>query len=144
MPNTKVDSEREQEILLLSYAFRKPCTCDSHFFPLPSRIPLQSHVCSSSLLLVGIYAYVILKDGVSESDDLKKELIQTVRENIGAIARPDIIQFTSDVPKTRSGKIMRRILRKVAKGKADFGDTSTLSNPEIIDVIIQGHKQLVE
>lgn len=85
----------------------------------------------------GIYAYVILNEGVEESDELRKTLITAVRKDIGPIATPDVIHFTPALPKTRSGKIMRRILRKIAVGEKDgFGDTSTLLNPEIVDALL--------
>jgi len=89
----------------------------------------------------GIYAYVTLNSGISESDELSKELVTWVRKEIGPIASPDNIHFSSSLPKTRSGKIMRRILRKIAASDYDsFGDTSTLLNPEIIEVLIKGRK----
>ncbi|MHC4981562.1 MAG: acetate--CoA ligase [Planctomycetota bacterium] len=91
----------------------------------------------------GLYAYVTLKDGVSESEELKKELILHVRKEIGPIAAPDKVQFARALPKTRSGKIMRRILRKIAAGVTDkgtFGDTSTLADPDIVDELIQGRQ----
>ncbi|MCF6319306.1 MAG: acetate--CoA ligase [Proteobacteria bacterium] len=87
----------------------------------------------------GIYAYVTLISGSQPSDGLKKELILKVREIIGAIAKPDAIQFTQVLPKTRSGKIMRRILRKIATGDTEqLGDTSTLAEPAVIDSLIKG------
>ena len=85
----------------------------------------------------GIYAYVVLENGVEASELLIKELKQSVVQEIGAIARPDVVQLTSDLPKTRSGKIMRRILRKIAEGHSDFGDTSTLTNPEIVQELLE-------
>ncbi len=86
----------------------------------------------------GIYAFVILKTGIEESDALKKELIQQVRKEIGPIATPDVIQFTDGLPKTRSGKIMRRILKKIAAGKTDeLGDTSTIADESVIDKLIE-------
>ncbi len=87
----------------------------------------------------GIYAYVILHEGVSESEELLKSLKAEVVKEIGAIARPDVIVVTRDLPKTRSGKIMRRILRKIAEGVQDFGDTSTLLNPDIVEELWQKH-----
>ncbi len=85
----------------------------------------------------GIYAYVTLMAGVESSDDLKEELVQLVRKEIGAFAKPDIIQWAPGLPKTRSGKIMRRILRKVAENEIDnLGDTSTLADPSVVDDII--------
>ncbi len=87
----------------------------------------------------GIYAYVILKSGNEPSDNLTRILAGHVREEIGPIAKPDVIQFVPELPKTRSGKIMRRILRKVAAGErevSEMGDTSTLMDPSIVKVII--------
>ena len=89
----------------------------------------------------GLYAFVTLVAGVEESDDLKKELVKHVRKEIGPIAAPDKVQFAPALPKTRSGKIMRRILRKIAEGIADkstLGDTSTLADPTIVDSLIEG------
>jgi acetyl-CoA synthetase len=86
----------------------------------------------------GIYAFVSLKSGVEESEELKKKLIDQVRKDIGPIATPDKIQFTNTLPKTRSGKIMRRILRKIAAGDiTDLGDLSTLADRSCVDVIIK-------
>ena len=89
----------------------------------------------------GIYAYVVC-DGVEKDPDiLQAEIIEAVVEHIGKIARPDKIQIVSGLPKTRSGKIMRRILRKVAEGQFDnLGDTSTLLDPDIVDEIIRGRQ----
>ena len=87
----------------------------------------------------GIYAYVIMDVGVEESEDLINRLKAQVVKEIGAIARPDVIVITRDLPKTRSGKIMRRILRKIAEGVQDFGDTSTLLNPDIVEELWQKH-----
>ena len=86
----------------------------------------------------GIYSYVTLKDGQTPSDDLKKSLIGHVRSVIGPIAAPDKMQFAPGLPKTRSGKIMRRILRKIARGDvADLGDTSTLADPGVVDSLVK-------
>ena len=86
----------------------------------------------------GIYAYVTLNAGVDGTDALKKELVGLVRKEIGPIASPDLIQFAPGLPKTRSGKIMRRILRKVAANEIDnLGDTSTLAEPAVVDDIIE-------
>ena len=87
----------------------------------------------------GIYAYVILDSSIDRSEDLKKEILLTVTTEIGPIAKPDKIQFVSGLPKTRSGKIMRRILRKVAEGDtSNLGDTSTLLDPNVVQEIING------
>lgn len=86
----------------------------------------------------GIYAYVTLMAGTEESDDLRKELEAHVRSEIGPIAKPDLIQFAPGLPKTRSGKIMRRILRKVAENDyGSLGDTSTLAEPEVVEDLIE-------
>ncbi|MCS7206042.1 MAG: acetate--CoA ligase [Leptospiraceae bacterium] len=90
----------------------------------------------------GIYAYVTLKVGYQPNDELKKELIDIVAEKIGKIARPDVIQWAPGLPKTRSGKIMRRILRKIAEGVfTDLGDTSTLADPSVVDILIEDKKR---
>ncbi|MGB3802151.1 MAG: acetate--CoA ligase [Lewinella sp.] len=87
----------------------------------------------------GIYAYVILAPGKHDEEKLRSEIVDTVRTEIGPIAKPDKIQFVEELPKTRSGKIMRRILRKVAAGETDsLGDTSTLLNPEAVEAVIEG------
>lgn len=87
----------------------------------------------------GIYAYVILNEGAEVSEEIKGEIVRTVRKIIGPIATPDIIHFTPDLPKTRSGKIMRRILRKIAAGEVDsIGDTSTLADPTIVERLVKG------
>jgi len=87
----------------------------------------------------GIYVYVTLKEGYDPSDELKKILVGHVRQVIGPIATPDKIQFSPGLPKTRSGKIMRRILRKIARGDTeDLGDTSTLADPSVVNEILKG------
>jgi acetyl-CoA synthetase len=86
-----------------------------------------------------LYAFVTLKEGVPSSEELKKEIVQHVRKEIGAIAQPDKIQFAEGLPKTRSGKIMRRILRKIAENDTThLGDTSTLADPSVVDKLVQG------
>ena len=89
----------------------------------------------------GIYAYVVCTDVPEGSEEeLKNSIKKGVSRMISPIARPDEIQFVSGLPKTRSGKIMRRILKKIAAGSSDYGDISTLTNPEIVDEIIKGKK----
>jgi acetyl-CoA synthetase len=86
----------------------------------------------------GIYAYVTLMNGVAPSDDLRKELVKWVRQEIGPIASPDLIQWSPGLPKTRSGKIMRRILRKIAENDyGALGDISTLAEPAVVDDLIE-------
>jgi acetyl-CoA synthetase len=85
----------------------------------------------------GIYAYVTLMSGVEATEGLRKELVNHVRKEIGPIASPDLIQFSPSLPKTRSGKIMRRILRKIAENEfGALGDTSTLADPTVVDDLI--------
>jgi acetyl-CoA synthetase len=85
----------------------------------------------------GIYAYVTLNSGVAEDEALRRELVQWVRREIGPIATPDVIQFAPGLPKTRSGKIMRRILRKIAEGEtANLGDISTLADPSVVAALV--------
>ena len=89
----------------------------------------------------GIYAYVTLMAGKAPSDAMRKELVTHVRKEIGPIASPDIIQFAPGLPKTRSGKIMRRILRKIAESEfSSLGDTSTLADPSVVDDLIEKRK----
>lgn len=89
----------------------------------------------------GIFAYVTLAEGTEASDDVRKSIIATVRKIIGPIATPDVIQWAPGLPKTRSGKIMRRILRKIACEEYDtLGDTSTLADPAVVDDLIKNRK----
>ncbi|WP_375572430.1 acetate--CoA ligase [Ahrensia marina] len=89
----------------------------------------------------GIYVYVTLMEGEDPSDDLRKELVKWVRQEIGPIASPDLIQFAPGLPKTRSGKIMRRILRKIAEDSFDnLGDTSTLADPSVVTDLIDNRQ----
>ncbi len=91
----------------------------------------------------GLYAYVTLMDGVDYTDELKKELIAFVRKEIGPIATPDVIHWAPGLPKTRSGKIMRRILRKIAANEADqLGDISTLADPSVVEHLKSTYKPL--
>ena len=89
-----------------------------------------------------IYAYVSLKAGREGDDELRGALKLHVRKEIGPIAVPEFIQFSDGLPKTRSGKIMRRILRKIAAGEDDFGDTSTLADPSVVDLLVGGNMEI--
>jgi acetyl-CoA synthetase len=101
--------------------------------------------CPHDLKGQGIYAYVTLNAGTPETPELKKDLTMHIRKEIGPIATPDWIHFTPFLPKTRSGKIMRRILRKIAANEFDsIGDTSTLADPSVVDAIIERHKVLTQ
>jgi acetyl-CoA synthetase len=89
----------------------------------------------------GIYVYVILNSGTQATPELERGLVAHVRKHLSPIATPDHVHFTPALPKTRSGKIMRRILRKIAEGEfSSLGDISTLTNPEIVDELISGRK----
>jgi acetyl-CoA synthetase len=86
----------------------------------------------------GIYAYVTLKDGIEPTDALRRELVAWVRREIGPIAAPDAIQWAPGLPKTRSGKIMRRILRKIAANETEgLGDISTLADPAVVQELVE-------
>ncbi|MEA3221548.1 MAG: acetate--CoA ligase [Thermodesulfobacteriota bacterium] len=90
----------------------------------------------------GIFAYVTLNTGVEKTEELRKELVKHVRKEIGPIASPDLILWADSLPKTRSGKIMRRVLRKVAASDfSDFGDTSTLADPTVVDTLVSERKK---
>ena len=92
----------------------------------------------------GIYAYVVTRDEVPWSAQLRVKLRDAVRRDIGALASPEFIQFVDAMPKTTSGKIIRRMLRKIAGDSyEDIGDTTSLAEPEVIDKIIEGHRNLV-
>ncbi|MFA7691691.1 MAG: acetate--CoA ligase [Candidatus Hydrogenedentales bacterium] len=92
-----------------------------------------------------LYAYVTLVSGVEESEALRKELVMHVRSEIGPIAAPDVVQFAPALPKTRSGKIMRRILRKIAENAVDeIGDTTTLADPSVVDALVAEHSRLIQ
>ena len=89
----------------------------------------------------GIYAYVTLNAGEEPGDELARELVQWVRKGIGPIASPDWLQWAPGLPKTRSGKIMRRILRKIAENDfGNLGDTSTLAEPGVVDDLIDNRQ----
>jgi acetyl-CoA synthetase len=89
----------------------------------------------------GIYAYVTLMAGAEGSEELKKDLVNLVRQEIGPIAKVNLIQWAPGLPKTRSGKIMRRILRKIAANELDnLGDTSTLADPSVVDNLIDNRE----
>ncbi|MDO8725930.1 MAG: acetate--CoA ligase [Candidatus Methanoperedens sp.] len=108
---------------------------------------LVSHPAVSEAAVVGyphdikgeaIYAFASIKEGVKKTEELKAELIEHVRNTIGPIAKPEKLQFADALPKTRSGKIMRRILRKIASGDVnDLGDTTTLADPSVVDVLVK-------
>jgi len=86
----------------------------------------------------GIYAYITLKNGIVPSEALKTELKNHVRTVIGPIATPDVVQWAPGLPKTRSGKIMRRILRKIAENQIDsLGDTTTLADPNVVKDLVE-------
>ena len=89
----------------------------------------------------GIYAYVTLNTGIDPTEELRKELVTWVRKEIDPIATPDLIQWSPGLPKTRSGKIMRRILRKIAANDhANLGDTSTLADPGVVEDLVHNRR----
>ena len=91
----------------------------------------------------GLYCYVTLNAGETHSLDLERELKLWVRKQIGPIATPDLIQFSPGLPKTRSGKIMRRILRKIAANEHDqLGDTTTLADPSVVKSLVENRKNI--
>src|SRR5699024_4505968 len=93
----------------------------------------------------GIYAYIIADNVERNEDELKQNILATVTRLIGPIAKPDIVQFVEDLPKTRTGKIMRRILRKIAENELDnLGDITTLLNPDVVENVIEGAKKYRE
>lgn len=89
----------------------------------------------------GIHAFIVLKPGAPRTEELKNEIIEHVKNEIGSIAAPDVIQFTAALPKTRSGKIMRRILRKIASGDTELGDTTALADQSVINMLIEGSEK---
>ena len=92
----------------------------------------------------GIYAYVTLNVGTEPTETLQRELVQWVRKEIGPIASPDWLQWAPGLPKTRSGKIMRRILRKIAEDDfGNLGDTSTLADPTVVDDLIDNRQNRI-
>ena len=91
----------------------------------------------------GLYCYVTLNAGENETGELERDLKLWVRKQIGPLATPDLIHFTPGLPKTRSGKIMRRILRKIASNDfSSLGDTSTLADPSVVDDLIEKRKNI--
>jgi acetyl-CoA synthetase len=86
----------------------------------------------------GIYAFVTLNTGVEKTDEIKKELVKMVRAEIGPVATPDVIQWADALPKTRSGKILRRMLQKIAAGNVEeMGDTTTIADPSVLEQLIK-------
>jgi acetyl-CoA synthetase len=90
-----------------------------------------------------IYAYVTLKVGVPKTEELKNELKAHVRKQIGPVFQPDVIQFADALPKTRSGKIMRRILKAIAEGSSDLGNITTLADPSVVDSLLEERKKII-
>ena len=113
---------------------------------------LVSHAAVAEAAVVGfpheikgqaLYVFVTLNQGIEKTDDLKKDLVKHIRSEIGPIATPDVIQFADSLPKTRSGKIMRRILKKIAASDTgELGDTSTLLDPAVVHELIEESKKL--
>jgi acetyl-CoA synthetase len=89
-----------------------------------------------------IYAYVTLKAGVEKTEELKNDIRMHVRKEIGPVFQPDVIQFADALPKTRSGKIMRRVLKAIAEGSSDLGNVTTLADPSVVDDLLNERKKL--
>ncbi len=120
----------EVESALVSH----PNVAEAAVAPMPHEIKGQA-----------LYAYVTLNEGVEPTEELRKALVVHVRSEIGPIAAPDVVQFAPALPKTRSGKIMRRILRKIAEDAIDqIGDTTTLADPAVVDALVAEHNRLVK
>jgi acetyl-CoA synthetase len=113
----------EVESALVSH----PSVSEAAVVPMPHEIKGQ-----------GIYAFVILRAGIESSEAMRKQLVAHVRKEIGPIATPDELQFADGLPKTRSGKIMRRILRKIAEGSQQLGDTTTLADATVVESLVKG------
>jgi acetyl-CoA synthetase len=105
-----------------SHIVSHPAVAEAAVVPVPDQVKGQS-----------IYAFVVLKKGNTKSEELRKAIIKHVAEHMGHIAKPEKLQFADDLPKTRSGKIMRRILKCVAEGHTDWGNTTTLADPSVVD-----------
>ena len=118
----------EVESALVSH----PLVTEAAVVPMPHAIKGQ-----------GLYAYVTLKGGESGGPDLVKELRAHVAKEIGPIAKPDVVQFSDALPKTRSGKIMRRILKVLAAGGTDVGNVMTLADPSVVDTLMKDRDQLM-
>ena len=117
----KVASHRIGSAEVESHIVSHKSVAESAVVPIPDEIKGQA-----------IYAFVVLNKGVKATDNLKKDIIKHVAENMGHIAKPEKLQFAEDLPKTRSGKIMRRILKAIAEGNKDIGTTTTLADPEVV------------
>ena len=117
----KVASHRIGSAEVESHIVSHKSVAESAVVPIPDEIKGQA-----------IYAFVVLNKDVKATDNLKKDIIKHVAENMGHIAKPEKLQFAEDLPKTRSGKIMRRILKAIAEGNKDIGTTTTLADPEVV------------
>ena len=118
----KVSGHRIGSAEVESHIVSHKAVAESAVVPIPDQIKGQA-----------IYAFVVLKKGIEENDKLKQEIINHVAEHMGHIAKPEKIQFADDLPKTRSGKIMRRILKAIAEGQEDVGNITTLADPTVVD-----------
>ena len=110
-----------------SHIVSHPAVAEAAIVPIPDAVKGQV-----------IYAFVVLKKGQKQSDKLRKDIITHVAEHMGHIAKPEKLQFADDLPKTRSGKIMRRILKAIAEGGKDFGSITTLADPSVVEMLAKG------
>jgi acetyl-CoA synthetase len=123
----KVSGHRLGTAELESALVSHPSVAEAAVVPMPHEIKGE-----------GIYAFVTIKTGIDKTDDLKKQLVAHVRKTVGPIASPDKIQFADALPKTRSGKIMRRILAKIGAGDVDnLGDITTLADPSVVHTLVK-------
>ena len=126
----KVSGHRIGTMEVESALVSHPSVAEAAVAPFPHKIKGQA-----------IWAYVTLMEGVSKSDELAKELKMHVRKEIGPVFQPDAIQFADSLPKTRSGKIMRRILKAIASG-TDIGNVTTLADPSVVDALLEDRKKI--
>jgi acetyl-CoA synthetase len=126
----KVSGHRIGTMEVESAIVSHPKVAEAAVAPFPHKIKGQA-----------IWAYVTLMEGVEKSVELRREIKQHVRTEIGPVFQPDMVQFADALPKTRSGKIMRRILKAIASGEA-IGNTTTLADPSVVDDLLEEHKKL--
>ena len=132
--NINVSGHRLSTAEIESVLVAHPAVGEAGVVPMPHEIKGEA-----------IYAYVALRNNVDWTEDLRKELRNWVRSNIGALASPERIQFVHELPKTLSGKTVRRILRKIAAGDSieSLGDTTTLAHPEVLEELYVGRQRLL-
>ena len=126
----KVSGHRIGTMEVESAIVSHPKVAEAAVAPFPHKIKGQA-----------IWSYVTLMQGVEKTDELKKEIKMHVRKEIGPVFQPDVVQFADSLPKTRSGKIMRRILKAIASG-TDIGNVTTLADPSVVDALLEDRKKM--